>query len=277
MKEKIEQVAANPIIFNNKKIVPGIAVKSRKRIIENLEKILNSNEYTEEIEKLGINKGTYDWINSILNENLRSKIKSTIIVKDLAMLLQANNKMQKFITENRDKLSTSIDEFEEKIKFAITELSSKTKYFSNKRNATYQIFINHEQDKDYGNNCPGEIISLRNIYENDVENKIVSEERKTKYIGYCDQLLEYLKNEAYKTYSSRNELDSKINSVSSSLENILDSNQEIAPYSSVNMENRFDQSLNDLLDKIKLVKEARVNEEKFEIIIEKDQNDKKRD
>lgn len=236
---------------NNKKIVLGTTKKSKDKIIKNLEILLSASEYNENIEKLGIDNQAYQFIKNNLDKSLLAKLKNTINIEHLATIMQARGKLEQFLSKNKDTLTVSPTEFKNKVNFAIEELG-KTKYYE-KRNASYKSFSQNNEKQNYTDNCVGEVKRLQKYYEESRNLNFKS------YSSYCNELLDYLEIKA-KQASARRQ---NIKIISSDAFEVKEYNQRVN-----NVD--FKTNLEDLIDKIKLCKEARVDKENYEIIIKKD-------
>ncbi len=245
---------------SNRELVAGYSKVSRDKVVKKLSMLFNSSGYNDDLKKEGITSKTYDEIMANIDESLRKKINNTVAVENLAILMQAENKLNNFIRKNKERLTTSIEEFHQKVNFAISELA-KTRYYE-KRNASYSEFSEENVGKNYGDNCAGKIIELKKMYEEGAYPTISSEQNE-KYLKYCDEILEYLKAKSKESH------DRKSIRQDIGLEDI-----QVEIKKTENTEFEYEENLRNLFEKIDLCKSARVNDEKFEIIITADANDK---
>lgn len=167
-----------------------------------------------------------------LNEELYDKIVKTSTIRQLAVFTGFEKKLKKRVNKDDQTIK-------EKIKFAIDELD-KVDYF-NLKNASYQSFKN-------GNflvSKPYSIIQLKHIYDGDEFDYELS----TKYKEYCDEILEFLERNA-----KRNAFE---------YVKKIEKNVKLEKYNDVVLD-----SYDELWDAVSLVMGARVNDEKYEIIVE---------
>lgn len=257
-RDKLELLLS--FISNNRKFVVGTNKAIRSKVKDNLKMLLSAESFNSDLEKIGINVGMHTLISSNLDKNLRDKLINNESLDYLATFMQAEQKINKFLEKNKENLTTSVSEFKDKIVFALMELS-KTNYYE-KRNISYDALLKTSTSKNYGDNCAGEIQKLKNAYEEGKINLSSDENTKKKYIKYCDEILGYL------TTKSKQTFDKKQN-----IENIripVNEDINISLHNSVIMHDDF----NGLIEKINLCKGAKINDEKFEIIIADDPSNK---
>ncbi len=253
-REKLEFFTAQ--ISNNRLFIPGIGKISKTKIKNNLQRLFYSEHWEEQLQDIGITKEIYDSIKENMDESLIDKIKSTIYLDQLVLLIQAEKKMNQFIETNHENFSTTIEEFRRKIDFAITEIS-KTGYYE-KKNARYQAFLEGQK---FGNTCPKEIEELKQKYETG-EIKTKDDATRSLYIKYCNEILEYLK--------------TKAKDMTSKKENItITSDIQFYPYRAPLEADILtdDEKLARIVEIIQSFKKEKNEHKKFEIIVENDELD----
>ena len=167
-----------------------------------------------------------------LNEELYNKIVSTDTVRQLALFAGFEKRLR-----NRIDVNSSI--IKDRIKFAIDELD-KVDYYDLK-NASVKSF----KTKDFLTSKPLAIIKLKH----NCESKLYDYETSLNYQKYCDEILGYLERNAKR---NRKDLLSKV-----------EKNVEFKRYNNVVVD-----SYDELWDAVSLVVGARVNDERYEIIVD---------
>ena len=252
------------ILSDIREFVPKTRREHRNEIAKNVEILLNAQEWSEELVKIGIDRETYEKTSELLANGLNEKILGTALTEKFARLVQNERKLNLYIqTRSKKDKEFSKEKFQAKVKFAISELSKKD-YFE-LRNASEEVHEEHKLDKKYGRNCPGAIASLKERYEKNEDPEITTEEQRNEYITYCDELLEYLEAKAKSIKNKPRKENTDI---------------EFVPYlpnemvETYNSEYTDEESFVQLLDRIDLCKAGRINNEKFELIIEHHPEDK---
>lgn len=207
-----------------------------------IKKLFDSNGYHGDITKL-VSFEEYEWFEKNVSKDVISKIDSDMLDK-LGVALRGETKFNQFINNNSDNLGLSYDEIVDRKQFAFNELHrERVNYFGTGRKSV-------------------KIDKLLSIYEEESILQNLSVEQVERYRLYCEELKGYVeaniarrnRTETVKVYPSDENV--KYTLVSSDL---------------------FNRDFDSLIESIKMCKESRVNDEKFELIIESDpQNKNKR-
>lgn len=171
-----------------------------------------------------------------LSEELYEKIANTDTVRQLAIFTGYEKRL-------RNRVDVDSPVIKDRIRFAVDELD-KVDYFDLK-NASLKSF----KDKNFLTSKPLAIIKLKHI----CESKLYDYETSMNYKKYCDEILYFLERNAKK---SRKDLLSKV-----------EKNIEFEKDRDVSVD-KYDE----LWDAISLVVGARVNDERYEIVIEDNKN-----
>lgn len=173
-------------------------------------------------------------LNYGLNEELYSKIVNTSMVKKLAHLAGIEKRI-------RNRLDLSEEEIKNKVNFATSELD-KVEFF-NLKNASVHEF----EKKEFIESKPKAINELIDILDN---SDLYYEEIKEQYKEYCYEILDYLEK---KSINGKKIVDEKDNS------DILFTEYEEVPI------DKFDE----FEDAISLIRGAKLDSEKYEIIVDR--------
>lgn len=272
--EEIEKIRILTTELSKIQKFAPIKERERKKIEANLETLLNATEWSENLVKIGIDREFYDKFKTEINKELCAKISGTVLIERIATNIQIERKINNHISK-RLKFDSNFSKeiFDSKIKFATKELDKKN-YF-NLRNASRKVFEEHKEDQEYGNTCPGAVVALKRRYENGEEPQIENEEQKRECIAYCDELLEYLEKSAYKNIRVKAPTLSGVEPKKS--ENV---DIEFLPYLPNELNGAIvykdEVELLQLLDRLELCKQAKVGNEKYELVIERNPDDKKK-
>lgn len=171
-----------------------------------------------------------------LNEEIYKKIVDTETIPQVAQLVGYEKRLRTKV----DKESPTINE---RVRFAIDELD-KVDYFDFK-NSSLKSFKN----KDFLTSKPLALVKLKHIEEEEEKDNY---ERFLNYQKYCDEILSFLERNA-----KRNE-DEKVSKI--------EKNIELESYDTTMLD-----SYDELWDAVYLVIGARVNNEKYEIVVEDNQ------
>ena len=109
-------------LAKNRKFVPGYSKEKLKIVKDNVEKLLNAQEWQEELINIGIDSDTYERAKEILEEHLPKKLLGTVLTEKFAKILQAEKRITEYKTKRIKDKSFDIEDFEGKIEFAEKEL-----------------------------------------------------------------------------------------------------------------------------------------------------------
>ncbi|MBO5143681.1 MAG: hypothetical protein J6C46_11965 [Clostridia bacterium] len=204
-----------------------------------IKKLFDSNGYTGDIIKM-VTPQEYEWFTKNISKELIKKI-DTDLLNSLGNSLRGETKFNQFLDKHSNDIVLSHEEIMDRKRFAVGELHRESvNYFGFGKKLT-------------------KIEKLQSIYNTVPGPENLEPEQVRKYNDYCDELRGYV--EANTARRKRTEAKQVTPN---------DVQVQFTPVSSSEFNNDFDF----LIDSIRMCKEGRVNDEKFELIIETDPKNK---